>query len=52
MANNTVGEKELRRDWPVVTGLEAIDKHEGRQTNLVPTIGSLIPRRRMIGIDY
>ena len=33
---NTSGEKELKRAWPVVTGLELIDKHEGRQINLVP----------------
>ena len=30
------GTKELLRRWPVVTGLELIDKHEGRLINLVP----------------
>jgi len=48
---NTTGEKELKRDWPVVTGLEAIDKHEGRQINLVPEEGSLIPRRKKAGLE-
>jgi len=48
---NTTGEKELKRNWPVVTGLEAIDKHEGRQINLVPEQGSLIPKRKKVGMD-
>ena len=48
---NTTGEKELKRDWPVVTGIEADSKHEGRQINLVPEQGSLIPRRKKVGMD-
>jgi len=50
MANNTVGEKELKKDWPVVTGLDADGKHEGRQINLVPTKGSLVSRRKKVGL--
>jgi len=34
---NTAGEKELKRKYPCVTGLNADSKHEGRITNLVPT---------------
>jgi len=34
MANNTSGEKELRRDWPNISGLGADDKHEGRKPYL------------------
>ena len=45
---NTAGEKELLRDWPIVTGLEAIDKHEGRQINLVAEEGSVVPDRRKV----
>ena len=48
---NTTGEKELKRNWPIVTGIEADSKHEGRQINLVPEQGSLIPRRKKIGMD-
>ena len=33
---NTKGEKELKRAWPHESGLELTDKHEGRQSNLVP----------------
>lgn len=33
---NTIGEKELKRDWPITSGLSIDDKHEGRQINLVP----------------
>lgn len=50
MANNTIGEKELKRDWPVVTGLDADSKHEGRQKNLVATEGSTIPIRKKVGL--
>lgn len=31
---NTSGEKELKTDWPIITGLGADDKHEGRKPNL------------------
>ncbi len=47
---NTTGEKELKRKWPVVSGVEADEKHEGRQTNLVPEEGSLVPRRKKVGL--
>lgn len=33
---NTTGEKELKRDWPVVSGIDADSKHEGRKPNLIP----------------
>jgi len=47
---NTIGEKELKRAWPVVTGLDADSKHEGRQMNLVPEDGSLYARRKKVGL--
>ena len=46
---NTTGEKELKRDWPIISGLGVNDKHEGRQSNLVPE-QSLIPRRKKVGL--
>jgi hypothetical protein len=33
---NTHGEKELKTSWPVVTGITATSKHEGRIINLIP----------------
>ena len=47
---NTIGEKELKTNWPLVSGLEAIDKHEGRQMNLVPEQGSIVPQRAKEGL--
>ncbi len=47
---NTTGEKELKTKWPIISGLEAGDKHEGRQVNLVAEQGSLIPRRKKVGL--
>ena len=49
---NTTGEKELKTDWPHETGLTAeTTKQEGRQTNLVPEQGSLVPRRKKVGLQ-
>jgi len=42
---NTSGEKELKRDWPHISGIEEGDKHEGRQINLVPQEKSLVLKR-------
>lgn len=39
---NTVGEKELKTKWPVVSGLGANQKHKGRKINLVPKRKSLV----------
>lgn len=47
---NTIGEKELKRDFPCVTGLGADDKHEGRIENLKAEMGSIVPRRYKAGI--
>jgi len=46
---NTIKQKELRRDWPCVTGLDANSKHEGRVTKLVPE-KSVVPKRQEIGM--
>ena len=49
---NTKGEKELRRTWPIEEGLEArTTKQEGRTMNLIPTKGSLYPRRLKKGFE-
>jgi len=47
---NTTGEKELKTDWPIESGLEAEDKHEGRQMHLVAEEGSLVPERKKAGL--
>ena len=44
------GAKELKRNWPVVSGLAANQKHEGRQMNLVPEEKSLVNERDKVGI--
>lgn len=49
------GQKELRKDWPVVSGTDADQKHEGRQVNLRTRgklgIHSRVPSRAKAGID-
>ena len=51
MAFKTNKEKELKTDWPIVSGTGADDKHEGRQTNLIAERGSLVPIRTRAGIQ-
>ena len=47
---NTIGEKELKTDFPVDEGLTArTQKQTGRVTNLVPQ-SSIVPSRKKIGI--
>jgi len=46
----TKGEKESRRKYPVTTGLDLDQKHEGRQSNLVPEKGSNVPQRESVGL--
>ena len=49
----TIGEKEIKTDWPNEDGLIAkTTKQTGRQTNLVPIQGSLVPKRTKEGTDY
>ena len=47
---NTVGEKELKTDWPVVSGLGADDKHEGRKMHLEVEEASLVPDGDKLGL--
>ena len=48
---NTSGEKELKRNWPITSGLTAeTTKQEGRQSNLVPQESSLVPEREKVGL--
>ena len=47
----TSGEKELKRDYPVTVGTTAgTTKQEGETMNLVAEEGSLIPRRKKVGL--
>ena len=49
-----VGEKELWTRYPVTSGMEADEKHEGRVVNLVPEgiagLKSTIPARNRVGL--
>ncbi len=44
----TAGEKEIKTDWPVVSGIGVDEKHEGRQINLVPEEESLVPESKKV----
>ena len=54
MAENTgkSGTKEIKTKWPVVKGLEADQKHDGKKTRLEAKEGSYIPQRKKIGLGY
>lgn len=42
---DTIGQAEIRTNWPVEEGLTAgTQKQTGRQTNLLPEEGSLVDR--------
>lgn len=47
---STAGEKELKRDWPITSGIEADEKHEGRTPALVAQEESLVPQKDLVGI--
>ena len=48
---NTIKEKELKTDWPVEEGLTAgTTKQTGRKMTLIPTEGSIVPRRYKVGM--
>ena len=42
--------KEIRTDWPFTSGIDADQKHAGRQINLIPSEGSLTPKRLKTGM--
>ena len=48
---DTHNEAEVKRRFPVTTGLLAVSKHEGRVQTLVPQEGSLVARRLKLGIE-
>lgn len=49
----TAGEKEIKRKWPVEKGLVAgTTKQEGTKSRLEAQKGSLIPRRKKVGLGY
>ena len=50
MANNTIGEKELKNSWDELTASDST-KAVGHKQTLVPTEGSNVPRRYRLGID-
>jgi len=46
----TAGTKEIATRSPVTSGLDADQKHEGRQINLVPIDSSLVLKRKSEGL--
>ncbi len=47
---NTAGEKELKTDWPHVSGLDVDEKHHDRKMHLEPEEKSLVPDRKKVGL--
>ena len=47
---DTHNEAEVKRRFPVTTGITADAKHEGRKQTLIPEEGSLVARRFKVGI--
>ena len=47
----TAGEKEIKRNYPHKSGIEANEKHEGRVKNLVAQEESLVLERNKVGIN-
>ena len=50
MANNTIGEKELKISWDKLTASDST-KAIGHKQSLTPTEGSSVPKRYRVGID-
>ena len=48
--SGTIKTRAVATRYPVTSGLTAeTTKQAGRQSNLVPTSGSLVPRRKKVG---
>ena len=46
-----IGEKELLKNWPFTSGLQAgTEKQDGRISNLIPEIKSLVSKKDLKGI--
>ena len=45
----TSGQKELKTNYPVVEGLEADEKHDGQENNLIPET-SLLKESESVGL--
>jgi len=50
MAENTIGEKELRTDWDELTASDST-KDVGHEQTLVAEEGSLVPQRKKVGLQ-
>jgi len=48
---DTHNQAEVKRRYPVVTGLTAEAKHESRVATLVPERGSMVAKRFKVGIS-
>lgn len=47
---NTIGEKELKTEWPIEEGLTAGTTRKRQDYYLIPEEKSLLPERKMKGI--
>ena len=47
---NTIGEKEIKTDWDELTASDST-KAIGHEQTLVAEQGSLVPRRKKVGLD-
>lgn len=48
--SNTIGEKELKTNWPIEEGLDISNKLKGRISNLVPEESSLVAEKDKVGL--
>jgi len=47
------GTRIVSKRYPVTSGTTAgTTKTEGRKINMIPTEGSIVPRRKKVGLDY
>ena len=46
---NTSGEKELKTEWPIESGLEVNQRHHGRATKLIPA-KSVVLKEEKVGL--
>ena len=47
----TKGEKEIRTNWPVISGIEADEKHDERQINLVYESQTNVSTKQKKGLE-
>lgn len=46
----TSGTKEISKKWPIISGIEANSKHEGRKINLEYQEATIVRKRDKVGL--